>query len=229
MSRSFRAPVLSGLFLAVGLPAAAQSIPSPYRYIEEGQEAGVFVGHLGSERGLFGYGPAPGLSLGVRYSVEVSGPIALEGLFTSLPTTRDVMSPGREAGDRKIGEANVALTAIEVRLRLALTGRRTWNGIQPFALVGGGVAFDAEGDQQADLELQEGDRFDFGTRFAGTFGGGLRAIVSDHFVIRADATLSIWKLDVPDGFRDPELGFENSPESEWANSPGLTLGIAWRW
>lgn len=229
MFRSFFAPALAGLLLSTAIPAAAQSIPSPYRYIEEGQEAGLFVGRLASERGLFGYGPAPGLSLGLRYSVEVSGPLALEGIFTSLPTTRDVVSPGRAEGDRKIGEANVALAAFEARLRFALTGRRTWNGVQPFLVLGGGLAFDAEGAQQADLELQEQDRFDFGTRFTGTIGGGLRYILANRFVIRGDATMSIWKLDVPEGFRDAELGFENSPESEWANSPGLTLGIAYRW
>lgn len=229
MFRSFFAPALAGLLLSTAIPAAAQSIPSPYRYIEEGQEAGLFVGRLSSERGLFGYGPAPGLSLGLRYSVEVSGPFALEGIFTSLPTTRDVMSPGRAEGDRRIGEANVALAAFEARLRFALTGRRTWNGVQPFLVLGGGLAFDAEGTQQADLELQEQDRFDFGTRFTGTIGGGLRYILADRFVIRGDATMSIWKLNVPEGFRDPELGFEDSPESEWANSPGITLGIAYRW
>ncbi len=220
---------LTGLLLTAVAPLHAQSIPSPYRYIEEGQEGGLFVGTLSPDRGRFGFGPAPALGFGARYAVELAGPLALEGVWTVLPTTRDVINPARPEGDRKIDEAEVFLNDIDVRLRFDLTGRRTWHAVQPFLLAGGGVAFDAAGTQVEDQPLEAGDRFDFGTKFTGVFGGGFRIMLPGHFVLRADASLSLWKLNYPDGYRDPERGFENVPNSEWVNNGALTLGLAYRW
>jgi hypothetical protein len=217
------------LFLPLVAPLAAQTIPSPYRYIEERQEVGVFVGHLSSDQGLFGYAPAPGMAVGVRYGLELAGPLGLEGIVTSLPTTRDVLHPGRAEGDRKIAEADALLTAVEARLRFALTGRRTWHGLQPYVSTGIGIAFDAQGYQNEDDLLVEGDRFDFGTRFTGSLGGGARVLLGSRLALRAEATMILWKLGVPDGFRDEERGFEDVPDDEWVNNGGLSLGLAWRW
>jgi hypothetical protein len=230
MSRFLAGFALASLLLPLAVhPAAGQTIPSPYRYIEERQEVGVFVGRLGSARGLFDYGPAPGLSFGARYGLEVSGPLGLEGIVTVLPTTRDVIHPGRAAGDRKVGEAEALVTTIEARLRFALTGRRTWRGLQPFVVVGGGMVFDAQGYQAEDDLLAPEDQFGLDATFMATMGTGARLLIGEHLVLRGDATLSLWKLDVPVGFEDPERDLGDVPESEWTSASGLSVGLAWRW
>ncbi len=221
----------AALALAVAAPLRAQTISSPYRYIENGQEAGAFAGYLSADRGRFGFGPGPAMIAGGRYGVELTGPLALDGVFSVLRTTRDVINPARQEGQRDTGaDADVALLLFEARLRFALTGRRTWNGLQPYLTAGGGFGFDAEGRQRADIvELEERDRFEFGTKFTGSFGGGARWIVNDRATVRLEGLINLWKLSTPDGFQDPERGFEAVPESEWANARGVTLSFTWRW
>jgi hypothetical protein len=231
MSRIRSGLALAGLLLALAAPLRAQSIPSPYRYIERGQEAGPIVGHLSPDRGRFGFGPGPAVAYGGRYGVELTGPLALEGVVTALRTTRDVINPARQEGDRDTGQdADVALVILEARLRFALTGRRTWNGLQPYVMTGGGVVFDAEGLQAADVtQLEERDRFDFGTRFTGSFGGGVRWIVNDRVTLRTEGLLNLWRLNTPAGYQDPERGFEAVPDSEWVSTRGVTVALTWRW
>lgn len=224
---------MPGLFLLLAAapaaqPLAAQSIPSPYRFIEERQEVGVFAGLFHGDAGEYGFGPGPGPAAGIRYGIELTGPLGLEGLTTFVPTTRDVINPGRPEGDRKVEEAEVALVLFEARLRFALTGRRTWHGFQPYAFIGAGLGFDAQGAQSEDLVLAEDDRFDFGTRFQASGGGGIRFMLGRRWVLRADAALLLYELDTPSGFFDEDRDLGVVPESEWVNSTTVTLGLAFR-
>jgi hypothetical protein len=232
MSRYRSGAAFAATLLALLLPDSgeAQTISSPYRYVEQRQEAGAFVGHLSPDRGRFGYGPGPGLLLGARYGLELTGPLALEGVVASFPTTRDVINPAREEGDRIVGEADMALVMLEARLRFTLTGRRTWYRLQPYVVAGGGFAFDVEGVQRDDVvNLEERDRFDFGTKFMGSLGTGVRWLFTDRLGLRAEGLLSLWKLDTPSGYEDPARGFEAVPESEWTNATGFTVSLTWRW
>ncbi len=207
---------------------AAQSIPSPYRFIEERQEIGVFAGLFHGDAGQYGFGPGPGPMSGIRYGLELTGPLGLEALASFVPTTRDVINPGREEGDRKVEEAEVALVLFEARLRFALTGRRTWHGFQPFAFIGAGLGFDAQGDQSEDLVIPPDDRFDFGTRFQASGGGGVRFLLGRRWVLRADAALLLYELQTPSGFFDEDRDLGVVPEKEWVNSTTVTLGFAFR-
>lgn len=215
--------------VSAALPTAAQgqSVPSPYRYIERGQEASLFTGWFSADRGRFGFGPGEAALFGGRYGVELTGPLALEGVLSFLPTTRDVVHPGRVEGDRVVGEADVKLVIFDARLRFTLTGRRTWHGISPHVLLGGGIAMDVEGDQREDLFIEEPDRFDFGTRFTGVFGAGARYFLAERWVVRSDAYVTLYQLGVPPGYSDPDRSFENVAEKEWVNAGALTVGVSW--
>lgn len=212
-------------FLLQATPGRAQRIPSPYRYIEKGQEVGAVAGYLAADEGRFGFGPKGAMFYGASYAVAVGGPVSLEGMLTFMPSERDVVNPRRVEGDRVLDDpAEVSLVNISARLRFALTGRRTWNRLQPFVAVGAGVMFDAEGSQAEDQRLEADEQFDFGTSFAGSLGGGFRLLLTDGLALRADAGLTLYQLDVPDGWRDPALGLADSPESEWVSAGTLTLG-----
>lgn len=216
------------MVLLASAPAAAQSIPSPYRFIEKRQEGGAFVGYFSADPGRFGFGPKSALAAGVRYGLELSGPLGLEGVATFVPTERDVVNPARDEGDRVVGEpAEVSLLFIEARLRFALTGRRTWHGIHPYIFAGAGLGLDVQGRQQEDEVLLEDDRFEFGTRFIGSTGAGVRLILADRLVIRADAALQLYQLKTPGGFQDPDRNLGTVPDSEWMSGKSITLGLAW--
>ncbi|MEK9500638.1 outer membrane beta-barrel protein [Gaopeijia maritima] len=208
--------------------AAAQTIPSPYRYIEKGQEVNLFGGAMATDAGRFGFGPGDQQLVGARYSVVVSNAFSLEGSATTSFGPRDVVNPAREEGDRIVEEAEVRLVLLEARLQFALTGRRTWHGLQPFTYVGGGVSFDTMGDQDEDFLLEERDQFDYGTRFTATVGGGFRYALSERWMLRVDGGLVLYKLGTPTGWRSAERGFVGVPEDEWVSGRSLSAGLAWR-
>ncbi len=205
----------------------AQTVPSPYRFVEPRQEIGVFVGHLDMGRGRFDLGPEPGVLAGARYGIRVSGAFALEGTISYQPTTRDVLDPRRAEGNRLIGETDASILVADARLRFSLTGQRTWNELAPHLIVGGGFATDLAGDPGIEDDDRTADeRFDFGTAVTGLLGGGLRWIPSDRFLIRSDALFTLWKLDIPQEFRglDPA---NVAPEDEWVSGLNLTVGVSY--
>lgn len=208
--------------------SAAQSIPSPYRYIETRQEAGLILGKASVNTGRFGYGPSGGTIMGLRWGINLSGPMGLEVVATGIKGTRDVIDPSHAEGNRVVGKADVLLGTFDGRLRFTLTGDRTWHELAPFMVAGAGLVFDLSGSQPADALLDASDQFKFNASFFGTMGGGVRWMLSERLELRGDAVFSLWKLKTPPGFSDPTLGFISVAKSEWTNGGHLTLSTAIR-
>jgi len=220
----FLATLTLGAILSHG-PLPAQTIPSPYRFLDSKQEAGVFGGYISPSTGRFGFGPGPAPAWGARYGINFSGPFGLDATVTHSPSQRDIVDPGRVEGDRVVGEVQSHLVMIDGRLRFSLTGDRTWHGFSPFVGVGGGLIFDAANDESdAELILAD-DRFNFGTSFVGILAGGLRWLPGERLLIRGDFSLSIWQLETPRGYSDPEREFTGVDEKEWVGGPSFALGI----
>jgi hypothetical protein len=214
--------VLLALCLVPGM-LRAQTVPSPYHFINTKQEYGLFAGYAKHGTGRFGYGPKSGLVFGGQYAVRMKGPLAFEASGTLFRGTRDVMDPRRSAGDRKIGTSNVTIGSIDLGLRFSIVGDRTWHGIDPFIDFGLGFALPLSGVTKTDKTLPAGDQYNFQSSFKGTLGTGTRIFLSKRVSLRADARLAFWKLNTPPGFADPTLGFTNSPKSEWVAGTRLTL------
>lgn len=207
---------------------SAQTIPSNFEFIEKRQHAGAFVGYSFLNSGRFGFGPSGGLHVGGRYGVNLSGPLALEAHAGVISGERDIINPARPLGDRVVGTGDVLLGTLDGRLRLTLTGDRTWHGMAPFIVFGGGIAFDLAAEQAVDELLETQDRFEFGTSFLGTAGGGTSVFVSERLELRGDGVFSLWKLGTPPGFSDPERGFLSVEESEWVGGFHATLTFFYR-
>lgn len=220
---------LLGLALLAATPAivVAQDISSPYRFVEEGQEANVFGGSFGADRGRFGFAPGDGALLGLRYALHVSDALAVEGLGSYIDATRNVIDPDRAEGDRVIGEAPADLFFVDLRLRFSLTGRRTWHGIMPYLFTGGSVGFGMSGLYEIDGEIEAPDRFEFGTELGASMGGGARIRVTDRWAVRADGALLLYRVDVPEGYQSEDRPFTGVPDAEWTNNLGLTLGLSY--
>jgi hypothetical protein len=227
-----RIPYTTAAFLALLAamqPASilGQTVPSSYRFMEDRQEASLFVGFANPGTGRFGYGPASGLIVGGRYGLLLGGPFALEGVVALQPTTRDIIDPSREEGNQVVGEADTQILTMDARLRFSLTGDRTWRGIHPYIFAGLGVGRDLAGQSSEDALLLPEDQFKYGTKFQAPFGGGIRWIVSDRFLIRSDLTVLLYRLTTPPGFLDPERGFDGVGEKEWVSGPSFSLGIGY--
>jgi len=206
-----------------------QSNPSVFEFIEKKQESGPFVGYMRTDVGRFGYGPKGGLLVGGRWGVELGGPISLEGVAGIVRGERDVVDPGRDEGDRIIGQAPTLITTVDARLKFSLVGARTWRSINPFLVFGGGMAFDLEGADDLDERLLAADQFEFGSGFFGTLGVGTRAFLTRNIAARVDGLFSLWGLETPPGFSEPERGFEAVESSEWASGLSIGLSLMYRW
>jgi len=223
--------VLALIAVGVASPpsASAQTIPSPYAFIEERQEVGLFAGYMSAGTGRFGYGPKGGPLFGARYGVELSGPLSLEAAVGTLRGVRDVIDPAQAAGNRVVGEADVLLTTVDGRLRLSATGNRTWHGLSPFLVIGGGLAFDSAKPSAAEGLLDADEVYEFGTKFFATIGPGVRWFATRRLALRTDAAFSLWQLKTPPGFGDPTLGLGDVADGEWASGLSVTATLLFRW
>ncbi len=210
------------------LPARSQTVPSPYRFEDTRQEAGVFLGFLSPGTGRFGYGPGPGPFMGARYGLRLGGPFGLEGVVGYLPTTRDLVDPGRFPQNPVVGKVDAKIVTMDARLRFSFTGDRTWNGLNPFGFAGAGFAFDHAGQDPAESVLLTEDRFQFRTTFLSVLGGGIRWLASDRLVVRTDFCLLLWRLTTPAGYRSSDRGFTAVGEREWVSGPSISLGLGLR-
>lgn len=228
MHRNWRLslPLVAGLLASVE-PASAQQIPSPYRYVDERQSVAVFGGYAITDEGRLELGPESGPAGGVRYSLRISGPFTAEASATYFPTTRAVWDTTTvDAALTRIGEADLGLALVDASLRFNITGPRTYYGLMPYVVAGGGaaIAISDEDDVETAAELPADARFDFGTRFAGHVGAGIEWFATRRLALRADARDVFWKLPTPPAFLRQNL---DVPEEEWVQNFVLTLGAAY--
>lgn len=229
LRNSWRAPALAALLAMAPTATLAQTIPSPFRFVETRQEAGLFAGSSTVAGGRFGFGPKGGTLLGGRWGIDLSGPLGFEGVVGFISGTRDVVNPAQVVGDMRLGEADVRLGTVDARLRFTFTGDRTWHGLAPFIATGGGMVFDLSPSAALDEELLADDRFDFNSSFFGTLGTGVKFFVTERIALRGDAVFSLWKVDTPPGFSDQSRGFTAVEKSEWVSGRHLTLAAVIRY
>ena len=212
--------------------AAGQNIPSPYTFIEYSQEWAVFRGKSDLNPGQLGLGPQDANTYGGRYAVAFGGALNLDVDGTLVYSTRDVLDVSRPVDDRSLGRTDLNILLFDLKLRINLTGQRAWHGLQPFIMFGGGVAFPAPTEDRTlelDSDMPEDEWYEFGTRFAGSFGGGVNFHVSNRISLRLDGVMNLWKITTPVGWQtvaaDP-LG--ENPAGEWVSIKTIRVGAAWR-
>lgn len=209
-------------------PSAAQRIDSPYRFLEHNQQAGLYAGYANASEGRLGLGPQPGAMFGAHWSMRVSGPFSVEVDVGFLPTNRTVRDTTFDADNAvhtALGEADLSVLTGMVSLRFDVTGARTWNSLQPFLLLGGGVAVGLDGGSDVEQALESDVRFDFGTSFAGQIGAGVDWFPSSRISIRLDGRNALWKLEAPEAFLLTEQS-SAVPRSEWEQNFVVTAGLS---
>jgi hypothetical protein len=215
------------LFVAA-VPAFGQTIDSPYRFVENSQALGAYGGWVSPGRGALNLGPEAGAVLGARYTLRVSGAFNLDADLSYFASRRIVYDTvPADTALRVAGQADMKVLALIAGLRFDVTGPRTWRGLQPYVVLGGGLAFDLAGDAAAEESLAEDIRFDFGTRLLGTVGGGVEAHLFRNITLRGDARALLWKLNTPRPFLFGEPA-NYRPADEWTQNAYLSAGISYR-
>jgi hypothetical protein len=213
----------AAVFAATGIQA--QTIPSPYQYIETSQSAGAWVGYLYTDPGEFDVGPQPAPMFGARYTIRFSGPLSGVGGVSAIPTTRTVYERVTVAADsielEPIGEADMLLLLAEAGLRFTFTGARTWNGLAPYAGATLGVLGNVRGRPAIEEELESTQRVSFGPAFALGLNAGTEWFLTERFSLRAEASNHLWRVTTPEGLA--RLGRR---DAQWTNNLGLSFGAA---
>ena len=212
--------------------AAGQVIPSAYDFIETRQSFGMFVGSANLEPGQLGLDPSSASTAGARWAIDVGGAVSLEVNGTMFEAEREVLDPSRPENDRVLGQSDMTIVQFDVRLRLNLTGHRTWHGLQPFVSFGGGIAGGSGVDRTLEDEagMLEDERFDFGNRFTVNLGTGVNLRLSERLYLRADGLFSLGKMATPTGWVTAEVDPDrNNPDGEWLAGQNLMIGATWRW
>ncbi len=219
-------------------PAASQTIQSPYDFVDRSMSLWAFGSAVFTDRGPIEIGPGSGYAAGIGYSVRVSGPFNFDARAAFLPTSRKVFEVVPTAdtaavredpmvGLNQIGTADLSLLLVDASLRFDITGPRTWNRLQPYALIGAGAALRVSSDDAIEEELpEESDlavRFKNG--FTGHVGAGVEWYATDRFSVRLDARDILWKIHVPDGFfTDTRI----VDADQWVQTGHASLGLAFR-
>lgn len=228
--RTFRSLALVALLAAIsGSSAAAQDIDSPYRFVETRLEAAMYVGYTGPAEGRFGYGPQGGPTIGGRFGADISNFFGMEAFLAYSSLERDIIDPTGDDGPRAISTATVEQYQLDLRARIQLTGRRSWNGIQPMLYGGIGLRGSLSSSQPGDFAIAEQYRFDTGgAQFAANGGALVRAILGDHWTVRAEAGVLLYRIGTPPGYSEPELDLGNVGQDEWVNAPTFGISLGYR-
>ncbi len=219
------------LSLVLTVPAAAQRIDSPYRFVDKKRDLGPYVAYVFADGGAVDLGPNAGLAFGARFGIRVSDPLQVTANVTYFPTDRDVIDPSGPNAPEKIGTTPSNLLILSGRLQLNLTGARSWNGLMPYVIGGLGIVFDTSGDitctggvTDPTCQILPNERFEFNNSFVGQVGIGTAIIISDRIGLRLTIEDNIWKLDAPPAWitLGPDLP-RVPPESDWTNN--ISFGI----
>ncbi len=223
-------PRLLGLALAASIlvgvaPLAGQTIPSPYRFIESRHDAGLFVGGVQGDRGALRLGPGAGLMTGARYGIHATGPLTFEASTFLLVSDREVYTPDGAGGLRRLGTANSYVGSAQVLVRLTVTGSRTWHGLAPFLLAGGGLTGDFAGPSDLEADFRRGERYDFGPAMIVTLGAGTRWYVTDRLSFRLEGVFHLWRLTTPRSFVQSVTELGPVSDHEWPRTAGIVGGV----
>jgi hypothetical protein len=227
-------PALAILILAAG-SASAQTIPSPFRYIERKSSVEILGGYLFTSPTIeldslrsAEFGPRSAPMVGARFNRRFGGPLSGDLTLSFIPSERKVISAAEgqdsifteplETGD----VVSAPIVMLEGGLRFHLTGDRTYRGFAPFLGVTGGLAAEVGGTAAEERALPEDERFDFGPAFALGGAAGLDVFLSQSLSLRTELSYRLWRLGVPEGFATSR----NADIDVWKGNAGVSVGAA---
>ena len=201
----------------------AQQIASPYRYVESSQYGGAFAGYLWTDALEPDLGPQASPIFGAHYGLRFSGPLSGEVSLGLIPSERTVFrnaaAPQDSVNPAPVESTDMLLLSAEGALRLNITGPRTWNGLMPFVLAGGGVVANLSGEGSA--EIEEAEQFDFGPALAVSVGAGTEWFASERLSLRLELRDRLWRVTVPTGLSD-----SGEDDASWTNNLGISVGAS---
>ena len=205
----------------VGYPPAR----SPYLDLFYTQEITLLGGYYVGRDDPAGVAPGNGSIVGAHYEWRVGGPAHLMAELARIGSNRLVRDPAKPAATRNLGERSWPLYSADFGLAMSLTGAKSWHRIVPELRAGLGFVSDFKG--KADV-----GGFKHGTRFALTWGGGVRYVPGGRLQLRADLTNRLYSIAYPESYYTTTSTnggaiLTGPRKSAWRNNPALTIGLSY--
>ena len=228
-----------------------EDIDTPYRWIEPSLRLGVYGGWWAAERGIMDLGPGPTGVGGARFRARISSPLSLEAGLGLGASERFVIDPRLESGPGVVDTLDATWARLEAGVQVALTGARTWNRLQPYAVIGGGLLFGLDEERSPALGDEDGNgdgngdgdgepppdpaadlRYDLGTApfFQGALG--VEFFPGGRLGVGLEARDQLLRIKTPEGFfadeilnRIEQLGLPAPRETEWTHHLEVSLTL----
>lgn len=219
---------VSGLLVAASIAGAQvghNPATSPYIDLEHAQELSLIVGSFHGHRDPVNVGPQSGALYGLHYEFRAGGPAYLTAEVARIQSDRNVLNPFAIAEKgRELGNRSQPLYSGDVGLGIGLTGGKSWHHIVPE--LAGGLGLISDFRTAADT-----GGYKFGTRFALTWGGGVRVVPGGKWQFRFDVKNRMYTIAYPEAFYVAPTGGTaivptTQSKSFWLNNPAITLGIS---
>lgn len=213
---------------------AQERIDTPYEWIDRSLRVGAFAGHISADRGQSDIGPGSSAVFGARLRTRVSSPLSLELSAGLGRSDRYVVDPRPEDGPAAVDTVDIGWLMLEGGFQIALTGARTWHGVQPYVTLTGGVLLGIDEEQSDSLAAPEDVAFRYEVGTAGVFSGGvgLEWLPTERLGVGLEVRDHLWRIKTPDGFfqgdildRIEELGLPAPRETEWVHNLELSASL----
>ena len=165
---------------------------SPYEDISTGQNLTLSGGWLAVRRDPANVAPRASAFAALRYDVAIGGPAAFFVRYSFAPSERRLLAPANPLATRVLSTPAVKTSVMDVGIDLSLTGKKTWNRLSPTIAAGVGIV--------SDFTKADTGAYRFGTKFAFTYGLGLRFIPRSGIAFRVDLTNYTWQYQYPDRY-----------------------------
>lgn len=202
----------------------AQTVPSPFRFLETSHAPGIFGGYLTTSAGDLDLGPRSAPIFGARYTLHLTGPLSAEANLGFSPSERTIYARSASGGQDQLvslGDKNSLLGILYVTLKFHVTGQRAWHGLAPYGVFGAGVVAELSGSDAREAALPGEQQFDFGPAFAATAGLGVDFFLTERLSVRLEGRDYLWRFSYPAGLTDT-----GEQTNDWVNNVAVTFGGA---
>jgi hypothetical protein len=131
-----------------------------------------------------------------------------------------------------VDTVGVTWALLEAALQFSLTGARTWHGLQPYFILGGGIFFGLSQQPTNQIPIPRAPfLFTIGTQPVFQFGIGIERQLG-RVGLAFEVRDQLWRISAPEGFFQPvvlaDLAERGSPvaqSSDWLNNFELSLAF----
>ncbi len=227
--RIFPALVLAHLLVASAATAQVGHSPdnSPYADILTNRSLNFQFSTLGGNGGSVGVGPRNGRLFSSTFNIRMGTPTEV---FFSLGVgkfDRTIINPNNGPTNLVVADTTKNMTFLGVGFNWLLTGKKTWHRLAPY--FGTGVGFTLGGTIASDPGA-----FGFQGKFFATPRIGVRWHVTNRFLLRFEATDTIWKLTYPPlYFLEPinapgaAAVLDGTFDTQWTHQATFTIGFGY--